>query len=445
MSEAITVEILTQLLSRAPGASWSFRVDLSTRESAWIYVDARAADLYDVPEAELRVTPKSSTQHVVPEDRAWVDAAVVQSFQTLAPVVWVGQLVRRSGDRRWIEVHIAFERESSSSIIVYGQGFDITERKRLEQALHDSEEALRKAEIIHRAVVEALPVGVILANRAKELLIFNPAQQRMSGGTQRHDDGDVTGAYGVFMADGKTPLSMENSGISRALRGEELEQEVVISNPRIEAPVLQHILWKPMRDDSGDVYAALGVAQDITLQRQLETELRRRNAELAESEAEKTALIERLRLSIDELSYPILEVWDDVLVMPIIGLLDSQRAADMAQRLLAEVARRQASYVILDLTGLTLIDNQITDHLFRLIRKVEVLGARCVLTGIRSHVAETLIGNGVGFERIKTLRNLKHGLREAMGSARGGRDTAKPDLAADRWQPDDDAPRRRPR
>ncbi len=245
--------------------------------------------------------------------------------------------------------------------------------------------------------------------------------------------------------DGTTPLDMEDSGLARALRGEETQEEVVVRNPRMDAPVRQHVTWKALRDESGDVHAALGLGQDITLQRTLETELRRRNAELAESEAAKTALIERLRYSIDELSNPILEVWDDVLVMPIIGVVDSRRTADMVQRLLAEVARSQASYIIVDLTGVEIVDTRTADHLIKLIRKVEVIGARCVLTGIRPAVAETLVDIGVDFGRITTLRNLKHGLREAIRFGRREREGAQLDLAVDHSHSDDSAPSRRTR
>ncbi len=158
-----------------------------------------------------------------------------------------------------------------------------------------------------------------------------------------------------------------------------------------------------MRDDDGKVYASLGLTQDITLQRELELKLRQRNAELAASEAAKTELIDKLRYSIEELSNPILEVWDDVLVMPIIGVVDSRRTADMVQRLLTEVARSQASYVIVDLTGVEVVDTRTADHLMKLVRKVEVVGAHCVLTGIRPAVAETLVEIGVDFGRITTL------------------------------------------
>jgi rsbT co-antagonist protein RsbR len=189
-----------------------------------------------------------------------------------------------------------------------------------------------------------------------------------------------------------------------------------------------------------------GQTIDVTDRKQLEQSL-------AETEAEKAALIERLRRSIEDLSTPILEVWDDVLVMPIIGVVDSRRTADMVQRLLAEVTRSQASFVIIDLTGVEIVDTVTADNLMKLMRKVEIVGARCVLTGIRSAVAETLVDLGVDFGHLVTLRNLKHGLREALRHARRDREGLRePDLEDDTdaepclppagWQP---APKRRPR
>ena len=441
MSEAITVEILTKLLSRMPGASWSFRVDPVASKSAWIYIDARAAEIYDVSEAELQSGPVTVMLRINEEDRIRFIAAAAQSIQTLAPYIWSGKVELRSGETRWIEVHVAVEREAAGTFVMYGQVFDISERKRLEQALKESEETRRKAEVLHRTVLDSLPVGVMLANQAREMVIYNPAQQRMVGGVAQYDDGDLTGAYGIFMADGVTPLPMETCGLVRALHGEQSEEEIVVRNPRLETPGRQHVIWTPMRDEDGEVYGALGLTQDITLQRELELKLRQRNEELAASEAAKTELIDKLRYSIEELQNPILEVWDDVLVMPIIGVVDSRRTADMVQRLLAEVARSQASYVIVDLTGVEIVDTRTADHLIKLVRKVEVIGAHCVLTGIRPAVAETLVDIGVDFGRITTLRNLKHGLREAMRIARRDLDGARWDDDADHAH-SGDAPQR---
>jgi rsbT co-antagonist protein RsbR len=444
VSEAITVEVLTQLLSRVPGANLSCRVDPLTGKSSWLYIDARAAEIYDVPEAELRADPGLVVTRMVPEDRVKLDELVMQSFQTLAPLHWTGRIARRDGQVRWIETQTIVQREADGLVTLYTQVLDVTERRRLELLLAESEEARRRSDALHRAVIDALPVGVMVATQAHEFVILNAAHRRMTGGVVRHDDGDVAAAYGIFMADGVTPLPMENSGLSRALRGESLEEEVVIRNPRLESEARGKVVWTPLRDESGQVYAALGTSQDITTQRALERELVSRNDQLAASEEAKTVLIERLRYSIDELSNPILEVWDDVLVMPIIGVVDSRRTADMVQRLLTEVARTQASFVIVDLTGVEIVDTKTADHLMRLMRKVEIVGARCVLTGIRPAVAETLVDIGVDFGRVTTLRNLKHGLREALRFARRERDGAR-DLGFDDEPADDPAARRRGR
>src|SRR5262249_47553796 len=189
-----------------------------------------------------------------------------------------------------------------------------------------------------------------------------------------------------------------------------------------------------LRDEQGAVWGGLGTCQDITLQRRLETDLRARNEELAASEMAKAELIERLRHSLDELSNPILEVWDDVLVMPIIGVVDSKRTADRARGVLAEVTRGQARFVIIDLTGVEVVDTRTADYLMKLMRKVEVVGARCMLTGIRAAVAETLVDIGVDFGSMVTLRNLKHGLREALRHARPEREVAM-DLHVDEGAP----------
>jgi rsbT co-antagonist protein RsbR len=433
----LSVEMLTRMLERMPGVAFCSRMDPATRRSRWLYIDEeKAAALYDVDPAAVRADPFALLERMVPEDVARVQAQIADSVQKGAPYVSVSRIRRRSGEIRWTETHATVEPDADGSVLWYGLMRDVTDRKELERSLAESEAAKAKSEALYQQVIDALPVGVMVTNRALEFEIWNPVMQRLSGGVNRQHGGDVTGAHGIFMADGVTPLPMERSGTRRALDGETLEEEVVVRNPRLEGEVRMHVDFTPLRDAEGKVYAALGTSQDITLQRRLETELRARNEQLAESEAAKAALIERLRRSIDELSNPILEVWDDVLVMPIIGVVDSRRTADMAQRLLGEVSRAQASFVIIDLTGVELVDTRTADHLMRLMRKVEIVGARCVLTGIRPAVADTLVDIGVEFGRLATLRNLKHGLREALRHARQDREAVR-DLVL----PEEAAPR----
>jgi rsbT co-antagonist protein RsbR len=177
----------------------------------------------------------------------------------------------------------------------------------------------------------------------------------------------------------------------------------------------------------------------------LEVELRARDEIIARSAEVKAEQEERVRAALNQLSNPILEVWDGVLAMPIVGMIDSRRTADMAQRLLAEIARTQASFVIVDLTGVDVVDTMTADHLMRLMRKIEIVGARRVLTGIQPAMAETLVDIGVDFGNITTLRNLKHGLREAIEVARRERDELRDEDLYDEDDDEDEEEERKPR
>jgi rsbT co-antagonist protein RsbR len=117
---------------------------------------------------------------------------------------------------------------------------------------------------------------------------------------------------------------------------------------------------------------------------------------------------------------PILEIWDDVLALPLIGVLDSKRSADIMDRLLQDVSAKGCQYVILDLTGIDLVDTATADVLIRIMKSVGLLGARCVVTGIRPAVAQTFVSLGIELGSFDTLRNLKQALRYCMNQT-GGR------------------------
>ncbi len=146
----------------------------------------------------------------------------------------------------------------------------------------------------------------------------------------------------------------------------------------------------------------------------LEQLVEERTRALSAKDAENQDLIRRLRGALEELSTPVLELWDDVLALPVVGVLDSQRSAEMTERLLAETARSQAKVVIVDLTGVEVVDTATADRLIKLAQAVEMLGSRCIVTGIQPAVAQTIVDLGVEFGRLRTLRNLKHALKISM-------------------------------
>jgi len=126
----------------------------------------------------------------------------------------------------------------------------------------------------------------------------------------------------------------------------------------------------------------------------------------------KLATIERQRLAIQELSTPIIEIWDAVLCLPVIGVVDSVRGAEMTERLLHSVTERRAKRVIVDVTGIDVMDTRTVDHFIRMARAVGLLGADCVLTGLSPPLAQTIVHLGVEMRGIHTFRTLREAIRD---------------------------------
>lgn len=127
--------------------------------------------------------------------------------------------------------------------------------------------------------------------------------------------------------------------------------------------------------------------------------------------SERLQLIERQREAIETLSVPVIEVWLGVLCIPIVGVLDSSRAANITQALMNAVVRQKARYAIIDLTGIEIMDTTSADYFLRMARSVTLLGARCALSGIHPNIARTIVYMGLDLGGLKTFRSMRDALR----------------------------------
>jgi anti-anti-sigma factor len=150
----------------------------------------------------------------------------------------------------------------------------------------------------------------------------------------------------------------------------------------------------------------VGVRSDITAAKQAE-ELRRQRSIQAETLRAQEALL-------SELSTPILQISADTLVLPLIGTIDSNRAMRIVDTALDAVASTRAKHVLLDVTGVPIVDTQTAATLLRCARAVALLGAEMVLTGIRPDVAQTIIALGIEFGDLVTRADLQAGIRYAL-------------------------------
>jgi rsbT co-antagonist protein RsbR len=155
------------------------------------------------------------------------------------------------------------------------------------------------------------------------------------------------------------------------------------------------------------------LATDAATRADLAVALKRLEDENAERRRAEREAQERLAL-IESLSAPILHVWDGVLALPVLGSLSGERAASLMERLLTELARTRSQWAILDVTGVDIIDTNTADHLLRVARAVELLGGRCIITGIQPAVAQTMVALEANFASIVTRATLRDGLKFCM-------------------------------
>lgn len=123
---------------------------------------------------------------------------------------------------------------------------------------------------------------------------------------------------------------------------------------------------------------------------------------------------DRLLAAIDEISTPVIQVWEGVLAVPLIGTIDAARASRIMDSLLSGIVQNQAEIVILDITGVPVVDTTAAHHLLKTVKAASLLGAQCVLVGIGRETATSIVRLGVDLGDIITRRNLQAGIEYAL-------------------------------
>jgi rsbT co-antagonist protein RsbR len=180
----------------------------------------------------------------------------------------------------------------------------------------------------------------------------------------------------------------------------------------------------PQKDEFSDLETAF-----VTFVEELARAKRALKEALARHEAANRELEEQLRMielqqaAMRELSTPIIEVWAGVLCLPVVGIVDSQRSAEMTESLLDMVVTQQATTTIVDITGIDVMDTKTADHFIKMAKAIRLLGAECIITGINPGIAQTLVQIGVDLTQVRTMRNLREALqfhlREAARQEQG--------------------------
>jgi rsbT co-antagonist protein RsbR len=147
---------------------------------------------------------------------------------------------------------------------------------------------------------------------------------------------------------------------------------------------------------------------------------------------ERERVIREQQEAIRELSTPVLQVRNRLLILPIIGVLDSPRARQLTEQLLGAIQSNRARVVVIDITGVAAIDLTVANHLVQTVEAARLMGASAIITGLSSKIAQTLVDLGVDLSMMRTVGDLQGGLEEAdrligyrASDARGASDEAE--------------------
>jgi rsbT co-antagonist protein RsbR len=200
-------------------------------------------------------------------------------------------------------------------------------------------------------------------------------------------------------------------------RGDEWDTFVVRPSDRTVQSQLEALIVAD-KASRADLDAALArLKQEVHERQQAEERLKKEIHDRKQAEQallEKLEIIRRQEVSIRAMSTPILQLWEGILALPVIGIVDSERANQVMESLLEAIVRTKARFTILDLTGVDVIDTTGAHHLLRLVRATALIGTRCLVSGISPAMAQTIAGLDVDFAQLASFGTLEGALRYAL-------------------------------
>jgi rsbT co-antagonist protein RsbR len=128
---------------------------------------------------------------------------------------------------------------------------------------------------------------------------------------------------------------------------------------------------------------------------------------------QRERIIRQQQEAIRELSTPVLQVRERLLILPIIGAIDSQRARQLTEQLLRGIRANRAKVVVVDITGVPAIDSAVANHLVQTVEASRLMGASVIITGLSSEIAQTLVTIGVDLSKMNAVGDLQGGIEEA--------------------------------
>jgi PAS domain S-box-containing protein len=249
---------------------------------------------------------------------------------------------------------------------------------------------IKESEIRLRSVLENIADAVFTFDKRGAIESWNPAAERLFGYPAAEAIGQDISA--LLAAEGLSAMPLSGHEVlCRSRDGADLSVEIAVTE-------------MPFRNNE---VRFIGTARDLRERKRAEEEQRRAQEERSQLQEE---LIRAQASALVELSTPLIPVRSQILVMPLVGAMDARRAARVLEVLLKGISDRRAHSAIIDVTGVSKVDAEVTGALLRAASAARMLGAQVVLTGIRPEVAQGLVAIGADLRGVVTCRTLEQGI-----------------------------------
>ncbi len=248
-------------------------------------------------------------------------------------------------------------------------------------------------DLLRLLVENVTDYAIVLLDTHGKVLSWNPAAQRLKG----WEAGEIIGrSFACFYPEEDVKRGKPERELEAAARDGRFEDEgwrVRKDGTRFWA----NVSVTALRGPDGTLRGFGKLTRDLSERKQAEDRIRKQAQEILEMA-----------------TVPIVQVWKGIVLVPLIGTLDSARTQQLMERLLERVTETESPVAVIDITGVPTIDTQTAQHLLETVAAVRLLGADVILTGVRPVIAQTLVHLGVDLSTVSTRSSLAAGLQTAL-------------------------------
>ena len=239
-------------------------------------------------------------------------------------------------------------------------------------------------------ILQQIPTPVMAVNRKMELIFMNDAGLKLLGSRWQDVQGrpcrDVFNSRHCGTADCRMRQVIDGG-----------ETNTVRNEVNIDGRVIPiEYTAAPLKDEAGNTVGGLEYILDITERVRQENKLKEQSR------------------TIREISTPAIKLWDRVVILPVVGVVDSLRAQQMMNTMLNKIMETSAKVIILDIQGVAAVDTAVANHLIKIAKATRLMGCRCIISGISPAVAETLVQLGIELGDVATNSTLQDALFDAF-------------------------------